>query len=421
MRRVLVISFFYPPFNTIGGLRVSKMTRYLAELGWDVRVVTTDSDDTAADLPVEIDERAIVRAHGFDVNALPKRIIGSGRIGRYGYEVPGALRPLRTLGEIYRNLTNFPDGQVGWYRPAVRAARKLVTTWRPDVVFSSLYPATSHLVAHAIAADSGLPWVCEYRDPWTDSRSRRRAGPLYRLERWLEDRTVSAASAIVTVSDSWGEELARRFRRVPVHIIPNGYDASDYPADVTPPRDGPLTIVYTGRLYPRQDPTKLLTAIAALRAVDVQVQARFVGRYLGSVREVARALGLHEDSVRVDEPVSHRDALVRQRSAHALALFLGDDEDVGWRPAKLYEYLGARRPILMVGGTSAHEARAILAKCGAGTAVTTVDEAATALRAWSDELRTTGQVTYEGDALCVGQFERRALASRLAAVLESVL
>jgi glycosyltransferase involved in cell wall biosynthesis len=418
-QRLLIVSFFYPPFNSIGAIRVSKMSRYLSELGWDVRVLTTDRDDVPADLAVEIDHTHIVRAHGFDVNALPKRVLGSRRVSSQGYEAP---RSLRGLGELYRVITNFPDGQIGWYRAAVRRAEPLIATWRPDVILSSAYPATAHLVARSIARRYRISWVAEYRDPWTDSGSRRRPGPLYPVERWLEDRTVRDAAAIVTVSDSWAGLFRRRFPQIPVHVVPNGFDGSDYPADADPPTTGPLRVLYTGRLYARQDPRPLLEALRSLGADAARtIQMRFVGRYLASVRDSARALGLLGTVVSVDQPVSHDAALRAQREAHALVMFLGDDEDVGWRPAKLYEYLGARRPILMIGGTERHEARVVLRACGAGVAADSASEIAALLRAWSAELATRGAVAYSADPACVAGFERRALAVRLGTALRSVL
>src|SRR6267142_4219777 len=234
-RRVLLISYFYPPFNSIGGLRVSKMSRYLAEFGWDVRVLTTDRDDTPATLPVEIDRAKIVRVHALDVNALPRHVLGRRRVGSHGYEAPRGLGVLAPMGGLYRTVTNFPDGQIGWYRPAVNAGRGLIENWRPDVILSSAFPATAHLVGHTIAKSTRIPWVAEYRDPWTDNRSRRRAGPLHRLERWLEDRTLKTASAIVTVSDAWASGFRNRFPAIPVHVVPNGFDPGDYPESAAPP------------------------------------------------------------------------------------------------------------------------------------------------------------------------------------------
>jgi hypothetical protein len=422
---LLIVSFFYPPFSSIGGLRVSKMSRNLLDLGWDVRVLTTDRDDLPADLPVEIPADRILRATYRDVNALPKALVGRRRVRSRGFEVSPALWPARIAGAIYRDLTNFPDGQIGWYRPAVRAGRLLAERWKPDLVLSSALPATAHLVARSLALRLGVPWIAEYRDPWTDSGSRRRMEPLYRVERALEDRVVRDAAALITVSDSWAAQLHQRFPHAPVSVVSNGYDPSDYNDAGKPPSGLPLTLLYTGRLYPRQDVSPLFHAIRAsidngtLSPDDLRV--RFVGRYLEGAREAAHSMNLLGSVVTVDESIPHLEALAAQQRSHVLVMALGLDDDVGWRPAKLYEYLGARRPILMIGGTDRHEARAILRDCAAGVALTDADEIARQLVAWSRELRTEGGVAFSGNLSKIDAFDRAALAKVLDRALRVTL
>ena len=293
------------------------------------------------------------------------------------------------------------------------------------MVFSSALPATAHLVARSLARRLRVPWVAEYRDPWTDSGSRRRMWPLYYLERALEDRVVRDAAALITVSDSWAAQLHRRFPGAPVAVVPNGYDASDYTAGEKPPSGPPLTLLYTGRLYPRQDIAPLFRAVRTL--IDTGALApdalriRFVGRYLDAAREGARAFSLLGNVVTVDESIPHADALAAQQRAHVLVMALGADDDVGWRPAKLYEYLGARRPILMIGGSDRHEARTILSECAAGAALSDPGEIADQLVAWSRELRGAGEVAFPGDRSRIDAFDRTALAKLLDRTLRTAL
>jgi len=421
--RALFISFFYPPFNSIGGLRVSKMTRYLRDLGWDVRVVTAAEDDLPADLGLEIPVGNVIRVDYLDVNALPKRILGRGRVRSRGFETDKGSAVLGTLGRAYRDVVNFPDGQIGWFRPALTAARALVEEWRPDVLVSSALPATAHLVANRLAKQYAIPWVAEYRDPWCMPGRRRRSWPLSLLERKLEDRVLRGASAIVTVSDAWAQMYRGRFRGVPVYTVPNGFDSSDL-EQAKPPEGPPLRILYSGRVYERQNPMLLLRAVRALvdgaPLVARTIRLEFVGRYLGSVRRAVSSLGL-DSVVVVSEPLSHRAALAAQQAAHVLVLLLGMDDDVGWRPAKLYEYLGARRPILVIGGTAQHEAWVVLRECRAGVAVDTVENAAAQLQAWALELQRDGTIRSSVDEVCRARYERRSLAGELSDALKATV
>lgn len=414
--KVLFVSFFYPPFNSITGLRVSKVTHHLLRRGWDLRVLSAARDDLIPDLALEIPAELVTRVPFLDVNALPKLLIGRGRVSRRGFEF-GPQRPaIRAFGEIYRTVVNFPDGQIGWFRPALAAGHDLLRLWRPDVIVSVASPWTSHLVGHALARRHRLPWVAEYHDPWTDSRSRRRAWPLSLLERRLEDGVVGAATSIVAVSDAWADQCRERFRRAEVFVIPYGYDSRDYEKEIAPSR-WPLTLLYTGRLYHRQHPHTLLQAIRALAdAGEIRpgdLHLTFVGRYLAGAEAAIRETAIDPSFVTVSEPRPHADVVSAQQRAHVLVLFLGDDDDVGWRPAKLYEYLGARRPILVVGGSPRHEARRIATESGAGLDARSSDEVADRLREWLMELRSTGTVRYRGDLAAVADLEWGRLAARM--------
>src|SRR3972149_10100538 len=185
--RVLIVSFSYPPFSSITGLRVSKVSRYLFEQGWDVRVLCARHDDLPTDLPLELPTERVTRTGVFDVNALPKFILGRSHVARRGFEFKGEGLMTR-LGKLYRNLFNFPDGQIGWFPGAVRAGIEMIRHARPQVILGVGTPWTSHLVAAELSRRSQIPWIAEYHDPWTDSQSRGRMGPVRPLEGGLGDR-----------------------------------------------------------------------------------------------------------------------------------------------------------------------------------------------------------------------------------------
>lgn len=421
--KILIVSFFYPPFSSVAGYRASKISRHLTDLGWEVRVLTAERDDLPSDLPVEIDPARVVRTSFFDVNALPKAILGRSHVNRRGYE-PRTRGPLAgLLGGLYRNVLNFPDGQIGWFRPAMRAARGLLREWRPDAILGIASPWTALLVAHALSAESGIPWVAEYQDPWTDARSRDRIWPLSIAERLIEDRTVGTASAIIGVSEAWASQLQKRFPDAPVHVVACGYSPEEYVDRPLPPA-WPLTMAYTGRLYERQHPQPLFDAIASLLRTGAiggdDLRVEFRGRYLEVARTALRRSVVDHPVVRIGDPVAHHEAVAMQLRSHVLPLLLGDDDDVGWRPAKLYEYLAARRPILLVGGSPAHEARRIVCEARAGVALQTTDQIAEQILSWIAELRATGRVAYSGDDRIIEQFAWPTLVTRIAEVLEEV-
>ena len=424
-KRVLVVSFFYPPFSSVGATRVSKMTKYLALSGWDSHVITVNVSALPPTLPIEIPETAIDRApQWFDLAALPRAIVGRRRLEEQGTQptTGRAASLLGRLGDAYRHLVCFPDGQIGWWPGAVKAGLAAIARVKPDVILSSSLPNTSHLIARSLARKTGLPWVAELRDLWTENHNFRRTAPLRLLERRLERAVLSEASALVTVSEAWAAWLESAYRR-PTFTIPNGYDPVDYPPP-SPPDRKLFSLVYTGMFYNgKQNPDPLFEAIARLAAAGRirpgQFRVRFVGRYLGPVLERAAAHRVLP-FVEVNPPVSYREALALQRSASAL-LFLdwADGRRRGWYSAKIYEYLGAGRPVLSLGPHDSVVAD-LLARVGAGRVASGGAEVAAALDAWLTELETTGTVAYTADEALRQTYDRQHAAAAMAAVLEQV-
>jgi len=198
--KILVVSWYMPPFNTMGALRVGKFCKFLDRQGHDVRVLSCSDVPYEQSLPVEIADDRIVRTGSFDVNAIPKavqklRVALRGKqmdpapvVSRMALEAAGsqaqggsatvrpaapsrpgfAQRTLRTLRVGYQMLFNFPDPQIGWLFAGARGGRALVDGWRPDVVFGSAPPFTGLIIARGLSARTGAPLVVEYRDRLTE-------------------------------------------------------------------------------------------------------------------------------------------------------------------------------------------------------------------------------------------------------------
>lgn len=421
---MLVISYYYPPYSSVGAVRVSKMTRYLADHGWQATVLTVAGDDRPGGMDVEIPVEAIHRVPQLmDVTAFPRWVIGRRNVEGRRFTVRSKWMSTAVwyMGVLYRNLFCFPDPQIGWYLPAVREGLRLAETLRPHVIVSSSYPNTAHFVAARIARHTKLPWIAELRDLWTDNHNFRRMWPLRSIERALERRVLGGASALVTVSDVWASSLEQRLGKR-TYVVPNGFDPCDY-ADLPPPQPhDAFTLVYTGTFYNRrQDPGPLIEAIASLGRADLitpnTFQLRLIGHYLEPVVARADAAGVLP-FVSVEPVVPYREALARQREASAL-LFLdwADGVEKGWYSAKIYEYLGAGRPILSVGPHDSVAAQ-LLGRTRAGVVGETASEVRSVLERWIRQYQLTGALECEADTKLIKQYERQVAAATMAGILD---
>jgi glycosyltransferase involved in cell wall biosynthesis len=354
--KILYVSYFFPPYNAIGAVRTGKTVKRLIESGHDVRVVSAMRQGLLPTLEMNIPEGVVDYTDWIDVDMFMARALGRGAVNKIkstGAAPQRKSRPLTRLigaaSRLYVSWMHTPDRYIGWYPFARKACRQLIDEgWRPDVIYASATPYTALMVASSISKQYGIPWAGELRDLWTDNPyAHHRA-----LSRWLERRTLRTAAALVTVSEPLAEILRLKYN-CPCHVIMNGYDAEDF-AGLEAQSGGVegrrLRIVYTGQLYAgRRDPTMLFQALELNPELKSRVQVEFYGRNLDWVMERAAEHGLH-DVVQVHEPVSRRDAIEIQMQADVLLLLTWNDpRERGVLTGKLFEYIGARRPILVLG------------------------------------------------------------------------
>ena len=392
--RVLFISYFFPPYNAIGAVRVGKLAKFFHAFGHDVRVVTARDQPLQPTLPLEIPEERVHATSWVNVNRPAELALGGRRrVAAQGFQVRGGGRLsgiVRSAGATYKLLTNLPDGQIGWGPFALRAASALVDSWRPDLIYASGLPWTSLVVADRLSRRTGIPWVAEFRDLWIDSPLDESPPWRRRLERRLARRVMASAAGFVTVGGTLAESLAGNFG-LPGEVVLNGYDEEDYPAPAaSTPAGTSLRIVYTGMIYEgKRDPSPLFAALRMLGPLGERVRVVFYGRYLEIARRLAAEQGV-EHLVEVHDQVGYREALRLQSEADLLLLLLWDNPgDRGTWTGKVFEYLGARRPIVVVGPEDFEVARAVVER-GAGAASVDPARLAERLRAWIEEKERTG-------------------------------
>jgi glycosyltransferase involved in cell wall biosynthesis len=371
--RILIIAGFFAPYAPTAGVRPGKLAKYLLARGHDVRVIAARNLQFPPLLPREVPEEKVVYARCPDVNAPPRylaRMLNSLRSS--GKSAPSAARSdepanvggaasdgspgtwrqrLRALSNVYADVTNWPDARIGWLPFAVSAGSSLLKSWRADLIYVSVPPHTGFLVAKRLSERFAIPWIAEYRDLWTDHPYYTAPAWRERWERPQEDTIIRTAAGLVTVSDVWRDVLRDRFGKPAITVL-NGFDPDDYPADPAATSDDPdrLEILYTGSLYPgRRDPTALFAAIGRMGAVGAGVHVSFYGADVEMVSQMARRAGI-PDQVSVRAAIPYRDVVALQRAADVLLLLRwSDPSELGVVPGKLFEYVGARRPILCVG------------------------------------------------------------------------
>lgn len=345
MRRLLLVTYHFPPAGGVGTLRALRFARYLRNFGWQPTVLC------AKPLPDALLDTSLSTALPRSVEV---RAVSSLEPGRFAdsWEYPGQ-KIVRNLFRTFDFLL-VPDEHVGWIRPAVRSACSLFRQYGGyDAVLTTGPPFSTHLVGLELRQRFKIPWVADFRDDWTGFNHTFRGGDQRRrpaFERRLEEQVLRHASVVVTVNDALRDTIRKRVQGTRVEVIPNGYDPADFhvPPDVRPD-NAPFVLCHAGSLYEQRSPARFLDA---LRRMNVEsdlrgrLKVRFLGRVVGPVPDLLAAPDLR-DIVYYEGFVPHARSVEVMRNSDALLLIIDQVHlaDQIWT-GKVFEYIAARRPIL---------------------------------------------------------------------------
>jgi glycosyltransferase involved in cell wall biosynthesis len=385
--RVLMVAYHFPPSGAVAAQRAHKFARYLKDFGWEPVVVARRPD------PMQPRDESFAGRPGPAVELDPFEL--SRAIGI----LPG--------GGFLKRLFFVPDEQSGWRKLLRDALPGLIERHRPDVLWANSVPTGSLVAAAEAARRAGLPLVLDFHNEWTRNVYYR--PPTRRhdaIQRRLERESIAAARAVVTLNPLHTEDLLARFPGVRCETIENGFDPEDYAVDLPVPGRSPRVFTYAGAIYGHQGPEPFLRALGSTGLRDVEV--RVVGDRFGQYTP-----GAWPFPVTVRGHVPHSD--LGRVFSESSALFLCLEPPAARQlPAKLYEYLRSGRPTFAIvprGGA----VQAWLGATGSGVS-TPVEEPAR----WGPALREFIGTIDHYRAPARGEFHRRALTGRLAAILDSV-
>lgn len=448
-KKVLLVAAHFPPAGGGGVIRALKMAKYLGVYDCDVWVLTKEprpGDIIDASLLHEIPPAVkVIRSRDVDpyrwlyrfrspaTNA-PPAAAATAQPSPFKRLTGLLLRRFRPLALKLLQYTAIPDEFYWWARAAVPAGERVIREEGIDVIFTTSYPYSVHLLGYRLKRRTGALWIADFRDPWTQNIHRSGIPWRERLEERLERQVMATADAITTVTPSFAAGFRTKYGNVikRLEVIYNGFDPADY-VDITPfPHDGRFTAAYTGLLYPKRSPRVLLEAVGELIAEGKvrrdEIVLRFAGRFasdtLGETRACIARLGLG-NAVEIMGELEHRRALEVLKGADLL-LLIGDTapEAGAYIPGKLYEYMAVGRPILAL--VMPGEASRIVEKHGLGRVVHPLDREGIKRAylelywAWKDGREPGGTVAGTG-GVGLEIFDRRYQAAQLSRLMDELL
>ena len=367
MKRVLVITYYWPPTGGSGVQRWVKFAKYLPSEGWQPVIYTPENPEQLAvdhSLEADIPEGTeIIKIRITEPYELYKKFLRRSGHSKEAVEVNPVNAQNKSFAQkaamwVRGNLFR-PDPRCLWIRPSVKFLKKYLEEHPVDLIVSTGPPQSMHMIGRLLSRETGLPWIADFRDPWTKIFYFKHLSMTKATERWhqkMERKVLDEASAVVAVSPLVQQEF-QSMTRTPVELITNGYDECDFPdmkdtgAAGGPDKD--FVITHTGLFAADGNPTLLWDVLSEMCAEDSAfkkaLKIRLVGKTDTQILEAITESGLEENLTDLGyQP--HSTAIEEQRKASILILPLRKEPEYkAVLPGKLFEYIASWRPVLGIG------------------------------------------------------------------------
>ncbi|VVS94005.1 glycosyltransferase [Desulfoluna spongiiphila] len=437
-KRVLLISYQFPPFAGTGVFRVLNFVEHLPAQGWDPVVLSVQPDHYEKGTSIDNglcarvnDLRCVYKTKCFQVFEFVIGLRGqfwhSVSVARASQVGTGMLtKPTRKgfwkrIKDLVTLAHRIPDKHVGWIPYGITAGFHICRHEKPDVIYASGGPWTSFLIGLALKSHFHLPLVIDFRDPWVDNPyDELNVGLRRRVNRFLERRCLRKADVIIANTDPLRTVLAGKVAcKHKCHTITNGYNENEYIGLSPQKNDCDSTVVtHVGSLYGKRTPDSFLMALVRLIDKGCLAPHEVTVRFVGHVDEarIHNVIGIHPlRSSIICSGVLPKGEALKALFQSDIALLIQPDTQLQV-PAKLFEYIRSQKPILAVCGEGATQD--LIEAHGLGVVANTDDPQGMerAILAVIQQTRSRERIVKKD----YQQFEAGALTAQLAGVLDSL-
>ena len=358
-KKVLVVSYYWPPAGGPGVQRWLKFTKYLPDFGIAPIVYIPENPS----YPI-IDE-AIVQEVPSGVTVIKQPIKEPYRFAsllsrKQTKSISSGLVPAQKKQNLLQKVLLYirgnyfvPDARVGWVKPSVSFLKAYVEKEKISTVITTGPPHSIHLIGLGLKERlPKLQWTADFRDPWTTigyHDKLKMTAKTQKRHKKLEKSVLENATQILVTSPSTKKEF-QAITNTPIQVITNGYDLEE---NKSISANAKFTVSHIGSLLSDRNPKVLWKVLSEIvqsnkafrEAFLLKLAGRISEDVLGSIREY----GL-ESYLQLEGYVAHKEAIVMQKSSNVLLLIEIDAlQTQSIIPGKLFEYLASRRPILAIG------------------------------------------------------------------------
>ncbi|MEI7500632.1 MAG: glycosyltransferase family 4 protein [Bacteroidota bacterium] len=377
MKRALIITYYWPPSGGAGVQRWLKFVKYLRDFGWEPVVFCPEnpeypeSDDSLfKDIPPGLE---VIKFPIWEPYSAYKKLLGQKKEDKINAAFLSEKKKNKILEDFsvwIRGNFFIPDARKFWIRPSVKFLENYLNNHPADVIISTGPPHSTHMIAMPLARKSGIPWLADFRDPWTSIdfyKDLKLTGRADKKHHQLELEVLGKADAVTVISKSMADDF-RKIHNRSYEVITNGFDPDD--VDQLPPDlDKKFSIAHIGTLVSTRNPVTLWEALKSLLAshpaISGDLEIKLVGKVDFTVTSSIEDFGLSRFVRKIDY-MPHDEVVKCQRQSQVLLLIINNTPNSTMiLTGKFFEYMAAQRPVLCLGPEDGDAAR-ILTETQAG-------------------------------------------------------
>ena len=436
MKRVLIITYYWPPSGGSGVQRWLKMSKYLPENGWQPVIYTAEGAEyPVEDLSLEKDiapETEVIKRKIFEPYSFYKKVLGMKKDEKIkaGFINEGKKKSTwkENLSIWIRGNFFIPDARCWWIRPSVRFLKKYLKEHPVDAIISTGPPHSMHLIAKKLHKKLNIPWIADFRDPWTDidyfsllKLSKRSL----KKHHQLQYEVLTEANKVVAVSWNWAKGLESHGAKN-VEVIMNGYDFDMDDFTVKPELSHDFTISHIGVLRAMKNAELFWSTLGELvkdeKLTDFSklLRIRLIGQVDNSVLNLIKKYDL-ENNVEMIPYIPHDKIFAEQVSSQVLLLLINNSPSVkGLMTGKIFEYMASGRPTFAIGPVDGDIAR-VLDETNLGVIVDFEDKEGmkNVIIDMFNKYKENQLVTNKNEN--IEKYSRRSLTKEYVKIIESIL
>ncbi|OQX76257.1 MAG: glycosyl transferase family 1 [Bacteroidetes bacterium 4484_276] len=362
MKKVLVITYYWPPSGGAGVQRWLKFVKYLRNYGWEPIIYTPENPEApAVDYSLEKDipeNLTVIKTKIWEPYSVYKKFIGQ----KQDEKVKAGFLTEKRKPSLAENFSiwirgNFfiPDARKFWIKPSVKFLTNYLRENPVDAMATTGPPHSMHMIGLGVKKNLGIPWLADFRDPWTNidfydqlKLSKMANNKHHKLERFV----LQNADSITVISNRMAKNFERIIKRH-YEVITNGFDEDDALLQANMEKDRKFSIVYIGSINNARNPIPLWKTLKSIikenSEFEKNLEIKLVGPVDFSVKEDIKTFGLDKFITYINYIPHNKIATLQKRSQILLLLINNTPNAKMVVTGKLFEYIASGTPILCIG------------------------------------------------------------------------